>query len=134
MRILIMGLPGSGKTTLTRRIVEGIKTLRYVNADEIRELYNDWDFSLEGRMRQAVRMKNKSNRGNFICDFVCPTEETRKMLNPDFIIWMNTIKNSRYEDTNQIFEKPNNMDIEITSFDYDLNEIISQINNLISKG
>lgn len=117
MRILIFGLPGSGKSTLAEplsRLVGGV----HLNADRIREEYNDWDFSPEGRMRQAQRMKYLADgvvKAGKICvaDFVCPTTETREFFNPDFSIWMDTIKEGRYEDTNKMFQVP-----EIDEYDY----------------
>ena len=86
-KILIMGLPGSGKTTLASRLVPLLKA-KWLNADEIRKKYNDWDFSDEGRIRQAKRMSNLAddlNKKNFhvVADFVCPTEQARKLYNPN---------------------------------------------------
>tara|TARA_Y100000766_G_scaffold280846_1_gene291347 strand:+ start:601 stop:1122 length:522 start_codon:yes stop_codon:yes gene_type:complete len=111
MKILVMGLPGSGKTYLTERLVPILKAAWY-NADKLREMANDWDFSDEGRSRQSKRMKafadfEKSHGRFVICDFVCPTNETRKIFDADFTIWMDTIEKGRFEDTNNIFEKPN---------------------------
>ena len=98
-----MGLPGSGKTYLTKRLVPLLSAAWY-NADKLREMANDWDFSEEGRKRQSLRMRNfadfeKSHGRNVVCDFVCPTRETRQNFNADIVIWMDTIKEGRYEDT-----------------------------------
>ena len=112
-----MGLPGSGKTYLAKRMQPILKAAWY-NADIVREMANDWDFSPEGRIRQSLRMKiladfEKSQGRIVICDFVCPTSETKKNFNPDITIWMNTIKSGRYEDTNKMFEKPSKVDYEV---------------------
>ena len=112
-----MGLPGSGKTYLAKRMQPILKAAWY-NADIVREMANDWDFSPEGRVRQSLRMKSladfeKSQGRIVICDFVCPTSETKKNFNPDITIWMNTIKSGRYEDTNKMFEKPSEVDYEV---------------------
>ena len=110
-KILIMGLPGSGKTTLSEKLAPLLDAVR-VNADKVRKDHNDWDFSLEGRLRQASRMKNISDQvvikdnKNAVVDFVCPTRNTRKTFDADYIIWMNTIEKGRFEDTNQLFENP----------------------------
>lgn len=85
----------------------------HINADVIRTSYNDWDFSPEGRMRQSNRMKHLSDgvvmAGKIaVTDFVCPTAAAREAFNPDFTIWMDTIKEGRFEDTNKMFEKPVN--------------------------
>ena len=109
-RILIMGLPGSGKSFLSERLSPLLDAV-WLNADEVRKKANDWDFSPEGRVRQANRMKDLSetalkNDKHVIADFVCPTKKTRKDFNPDFTIWMNTISKGRFEDTNKIFEAP----------------------------
>ncbi|MDA7844987.1 adenylyl-sulfate kinase [Gammaproteobacteria bacterium] len=117
MKILIMGLPGSGKTYLAERL-QPLLNAAWYNADKVREMANDWDFSLEGRIRQSKRMKTfadfeKSNNRVVICDFVCPTKNTQDNFDPDIIIWMNTIESGRYEDTNKIFEKPEKVDFHI---------------------
>lgn len=117
MKILIMGLPGSGKSTLARPLAELLGGV-WVNADIIRTSYNDWDFSTEGRIRQANRMKHLSDgivmAGRVaVADFVCPTEETRKQFNPDFTVWMDTIEEGRFEDTNKMFETPENVDYHV---------------------
>ena len=124
-----MGLPGSGKTYLAKRLQPILKAAWY-NADIVREMANDWDFSPAGRIRQSLRMKNladfEKNQGRIvICDFVCPTRETKKNFNPDITIWMNTIKSGRYEDTNKMFEIPTEVDYEIIEMNDSNHEIIS---------
>ena len=115
-----MGLPGSGKTWLAERLQKHLDCA-WFNADEVRKMANDWDFTPEGRMRQADRMKfyadfEVSNGRTAICDFVCPTKETRSHFNADYTIWVNTIDEGRFEDTNKMFEKPENVDHEITEY------------------
>ncbi len=112
-----MGLPGSGKTYLTKRLQPLLKAAWY-NADKIREMANDWDFSKEGRKRQSLRMKTiadyeKSHKRFVLCDFICPTKETRKIFDADIVIWMDTLEESRFEDTNSIFEIPDKVDFHI---------------------
>ena len=129
MKILVMGLPGSGKTYLAERMQPILKAAWY-NADIVREMANDWDFSPEGRIRQSLRMKNladfEKNQGRIvICDFVCPTHETKENFNPDITVWMNTITSGRYEDTNKMFEKPKNVDYEVMEMNDKNHEIIS---------
>ena len=120
MKILIMGLPGSGKTYLTERLVPLIGAA-WFNADKVREMANDWDFSEEGRVRQSNRMKSiadfEKNHGRIVvCDFVCPTMKTRQMFDADFTVWMDTIKEGRYEDTNRLFERPTCVEMRITEW------------------
>lgn len=120
MKILIMGLPGSGKTYLTERLVPLLGSA-WFNADKIREMANDWDFSEEGRIRQSNRMKTfadfEKNHGRLVvCDFVCPTMNTRQMFDADFTVWMDTINVGRYEDTNKLFERPVNVEMRITEW------------------
>ena len=122
MKILVMGLPGSGKTWFATRLQKHLDCAWY-NADKIREMANDWDFSDAGRRRQSERMNTIASfeavRGRtVICDFVCPTGETRKEFDADITIWMNTIQAGRFEDTNKIFEEP-------TDFDYIIEEFLS---------
>jgi len=131
--ILVMGLPGSGKTTLANELAPLLKAKR-VNADEVRKAANDWDFSEEGRKRQAKRMSelalNLKNEGNYvIADFICPTPEARNLFPADFIIWVDTIKEGRFEDTNQMFVKPEKYDFHVTSQDAKLwaSKIIKEI-------
>jgi adenylylsulfate kinase len=119
--ILIMGLPGAGKTTLANELAKLIETKR-LNADEIRRAANDWDFSEEGRKRQSKRMadaalKLKNEGNNVIADFICPTPEARKIFPADYIIWVDTIKEGRFEDTNQMFVKPENFNFHVTTQD-----------------
>jgi adenylylsulfate kinase len=119
--ILIMGLPGSGKTTLADELASMIKVKR-LNADEVRKKADDWDFSEAGRIRQAKRMANLAKKlkdeGNYvIADFVCPTPEARKLFPADYIIWVNTIKEGRFEDTNKMFVKPEKFDYQVTTQD-----------------
>ena len=121
MKILIMGLPGSGKTTLAKSLVNLIGGI-HINADEVREKYDDWDFSNEGRTRQAYRMKFLSDgvvqAGKIaVADFICPTPEARELFPADYIIWVDTIKEGRFEDTNQMFVKPEKFNFHVTSQD-----------------
>lgn len=118
-RILVMGLPGSGKTTLAKTL-STIIGAQHLNADAIREKYNDWDFSPEGRIRQATRMRNLSDLSSsyyVVADFVAPTKEIREIYDPGVLIWMDTIDRGRFEDTNKIFVPPTTWEYRITSYD-----------------
>jgi adenylylsulfate kinase len=122
--ILIMGLPGAGKTTLAEALAPMINAKR-LNADEVRKAANDWDFSPEGRTRQAKRMadfalKLKSEGNYVVADFICPTPEARKLFPADYVIWVDTIKAGRFEDTNQMFIKPEKYNFHVTSQDAQL--------------
>ena len=126
MKILIMGLPGSGKSTFAEPLARSMFGI-WLNADKVREKYNDWDFSTEGRIRQSQRMKHLSDGvvmagGVAVADFICPTEETRKEFDADFTIWMATIGIGKYDDTNKIFIEPEYYDIRITKW-IDVNQL-----------
>ena len=113
-----MGLPGAGKTYLADKLVPKISAV-WLNADKVRKEANDWDFSPEGRIRQAKRMAEKAEKfkkegSHVVADFVCPTPKARELFNPDFIIWVDTIKKGRFEDTNKIFVKPEKYDVRVT--------------------
>lgn len=122
-RILIMGLPGAGKTTLAQaleRQLGGPARVDWFNADRVRAQFEDWDFSTEGRLRQAHRMNQLSQRSAkpfVICDFVAPLAQTREAFSPDLLVWVDTLKAGRFADTNALFEPPNRVDIRVTHQD-----------------
>ena len=116
-----MGLPGSGKTTLANELDKLIGSKR-LNADEIRRAANDWDFSEEGRKRQSKRMadfakKLKDKENYVVADFICPTPEARSLFPADYVIWVDTIKEGRFDDTNKMFVKPEKFDFHVTTQD-----------------
>jgi len=118
-KILIMGLPGSGKTTLASKLVPLLNAKR-LNNDKVRKEANDWDFSEEARKRQAKRMADFADKfrqeGHYVvADFICPTPKARELFNADYIVWVDTIKKGKFEDTNQMFVQPENCDFHVTS-------------------
>ena len=134
-----MGLPGSGKTTLASEL-NNLLDVVLLNADEIRKKENDWDFSEEGRKRQARRMANLSEKYKklgkiVIADFVCPLPETRKLFNQDYLIWVDTIKKGRFEDTNKIFVPPIKYNFRVDTKDSKKwsKIILNEIQELINK-
>jgi len=128
MKILIMGLSGSGKTTLAKELHSQLPSL-WLNADKIRSLYNDWDFSYLGRINQAKRLRSLADVSEdkyVIFDTIAPLDVIRNILKPDLIIWMNTTQTSKYLDTDSIFEPPLNADIIITDFNYDIKQMVKK--------
>jgi|TARA_A100001035_G_C27770986_1_gene496332 adenylylsulfate kinase len=127
-----MGLPGSGKTYLTERLVPLLNAAWY-NADKVRDMTNDWDFSDQGRDRQSKRMRvfadfEKSHGRFVVCDFVCPTKDTRENFDADIVIWMDTIKKGKFEDTNKLFQNPKKVDFHIKEWnEYNHEEVAKAI-------
>ncbi len=121
VRVLIMGLPGAGKTVLAREIFKRVSesgiSVDWVNADAMREKFNDWDFSEEGRLRQAHRMReyvDMSSCNIAIADFIAPTQQIRDIFSPTFTVWADTIDEGRFADTNKVFVPPEKYDIRMT--------------------
>lgn len=138
MKILICGLPGSGKSTLAEpfaKLIGGI----WINADQVRTRYDDWDFSPEGRIRQAQRMRHLSDGVVMadkiaVADFVCPTEAARTEFAADYTVWMDTIQEGRFEDTNKMFEKPVDVDYHVNGwFDDTHKQLVKVVTNYMQK-
>ena len=138
MKILIFGLPGSGKSTLAEAFAKLIGGV-WINADAVRTQYNDWDFSSNGRLRQARRMQYLSDgvvlAGRVaVADFICPTEAARTQFDADFTVWMDTIEQGRFEDTNKIFEKPSKVDYHVSGwFDDTDKQLLEVVERWIQK-
>jgi adenylylsulfate kinase len=137
-KILVMGLPGAGKTYFAEKLKKYLEenaapihsiilndngyssakaVVNWFNADDVRKKYNDWDFSKEGRIRQSLRMAKFAieSQGDYaICDFVAPLPEMRENFNADWTIWIDTIHEGRFEDTNKLFVMPDKYDFRIT--------------------
>lgn len=131
MKILIFGLPGSGKSTLAKPFAELIGGV-WLNADAVREEYNDWDFSPEGRLRQAQRMRYLADgvvlAGKIaVADFVCPTEQARFEFAPDYTVWMDTITSGRFDDTNKMFQPPIKVDYHVAEWFNDTHEQLAKV-------
>lgn len=149
MKILICGLPGSGKSTLAEPFAELIGAV-WINADQVREKYNDWDFSPEGRIRQAQRMQYLSDGAVMagkiaVADFVAPTEAARAAFNPDYVVWMDTVNKSQsvngpaapgstFEQTDKMFEPPAKCDYHVNGwFDDTHAQLVKVVKNYMLK-
>jgi adenylylsulfate kinase len=124
IKILIMGLPGAGKTTLAETLRDLIQdnnqTVDWFNADLVRQTYDDWDFSVKGRIRQSIRMRDladKMTSDYVICDFVCPLPVMRDNFAANFVVWVDTIDNGKYKDTKQMFVAPEKYNIKVIEQD-----------------
>ena len=131
-------MPGSGKSTLAEpfaKLINGV----WINADQVREQYKDWDFTQGGRMRQAQRMRYLSDGvvragGIAVADFVCPTENARREFDADYTVWMDTIKEGKYEDTNRMFEKPTNVNYHVAEWFSDTHaQLLEVVQNYIER-
>jgi len=130
-RILIMGLSGTGKTTLAKSLQTKLNSVHF-NADQVRGMFNDWDFSAEGRIRQSQRMRDLADAAQadyVIADFIAPLNRMRVIFDADFTIWMDTVQRSRFADTDQMFVPPTSWeyDMRITSFDYNIDNILKEL-------
>lgn len=136
MKILIFGLPGSGKTTLAKPFADLIGAV-HINADAVRTQYEGpdmtkWNFSLEGRMQQSQRMRHLADgvvmAGKIaVADFVCPTEQARTEFAPDYTVWMDTIEEGRFEDTNKMFQAPTKFDYHVKQWFTDTHQQLSEV-------
>ena len=125
-KILITGLPGSGKTVLASKLTK-LLNADWINADEIRKKFNDWDFSKEGILRQAKRMGNLAEKRKkkfkiVIADFICPFEKGRNLFNPDYTIWVDTIKKGRFKKNSidKLFQKPKKFNFRVKTKNADI--------------
>lgn len=123
-RVLIMGLPGSGKATLARhlmaRLLNNNITAAWINAIDARTQCNDWDFSIEGRVRQSIRMRDLADsctREVAVCDFIAPLPVMRDNFSPHLLVWVDTVSSGKFEGTNQMFIKPDVFDFRVTEKD-----------------
>jgi adenylylsulfate kinase len=138
MKILICGLPGSGKSTLAEPFAELLGAV-WINADQVRTRYDDWDFSPQGRITQANRMKHLSDgvvmAGKIaVADFVAPTNEARAQFDADYVVWMDTIKEGRFEDTNAMFEKPVDVNYHVNGwFDDTHAQLVKVVTNYMKR-
>lgn len=140
MKVLVMGLSGAGKSAFAERLfLEVVKNnlAEWLNADEVRTETNDWDFTEEGRLRQAKRMTVLANRHVeedyiAICDFICPKREYREILNADITVWLDTVESSDYADTDKLFEAPaeDEYTFRITSKD-DIDKTVATVADLV---
>ena len=135
MIIQIIGLPGSGKTALSAALKERINAI-HLNADYVRATINsDLGFAIEDRIEHARRLGEMARmldgQGHtVIVDFICPTEITRAAFGkPDILVWVDRVKEGRFEDTNKMWEEPEKFDARIPA-DYTVEE---EVDYLIKK-
>ena len=134
MKLLVMGLSGSGKTTVAEPLADLIGGV-HLNADAIRTKYDDWDFTIEGRLRQAERMLHLADGVEMagkiaVVDFIAPTEQARQIFNADYTIWMDTIDNSGFPDTDQLFEPPVKVNYHVNKWFEDTHQqLVKVVNN-----
>lgn len=130
--VLVCGLPGAGKTYFAAKLREELgDTVQHINGDGVRSIHNDWDFSEEGRLRQAQRMRRYADEENangkhVILDFVCPKQEYRDIIKPDIIVWANRTPVRDFPDTTAMFENPNYWDYQIND-DTDVESVIPEL-------
>ena len=129
-----MGLSGSGKTEFAKQLFNSLidRKLRvdWYNADKLRHYYNDWDFTKDGRIRQAHRLSSLAHHSEcdyVICDFIAPLLEMRNIFAADLIIWMDTVKSSKFTDTDVIFTVPINYDYRVTNYDESFIETLNLV-------
>ena len=130
-RILVMGLPGSAKNSITTKLAERFENSHVINSMHERIQHKDVDFTADGQMRHCYRLLNlaRNSPGTItVINMACPLPKMRTILNPDIVVWVSDRDSCQYEELNKMYVPPAYYDIECSDdSDSTIDAIIKRI-------
>jgi hypothetical protein len=131
-RILVMGLPGSSRSSIVHKLANVIaEEASILDSYGLRQQFKDIDFTEDGQMRHCYRILDLARAATTpvtVINMTCPLPKMREILNPDIIVWASDGNECPYSELNEMFVPPMKHDIECKdSSDSTISDIIKRI-------